>query len=51
MHQGKFRLDVRKNFVTGRVARHWNRLPREVMESPSLEVCKHLVDMALQNVV
>lgn len=39
-------MDLLKNFFTEGVIRHWNRLPRELVDSPSMEVFKERLDMA-----
>ncbi|KFP13533.1 hypothetical protein Z169_12522, partial [Egretta garzetta] len=51
LKQGRFSLDIRKKFFTMRVVKHWNRLPREVVEAPSLETFKARLDGALSNLI
>jgi len=41
----------RKKFFTMRVVKHWNGLPREVVEAPSLEAFEDTLDGALSNPV
>ncbi|KFV46824.1 hypothetical protein N328_02391, partial [Gavia stellata] len=49
LKEGGFRLAIRKQFFTMRVVRHWNRLPRDVVDAPSLDVFKVRLDGALNN--
>jgi len=51
LKQGRFRLDIRKKLFTMRVVKHWHRLPREVVEAPSLETFKTRLDRALSNLI
>ncbi|PKU46062.1 hypothetical protein llap_3631 [Limosa lapponica baueri] len=51
LEERRFRLDTRKKFFTARVVRHWNRLPREAVDVPSLEVFKARLDGALSNLL
>ncbi|KFR06440.1 hypothetical protein N306_04150, partial [Opisthocomus hoazin] len=51
LKEGRFILDIRKKFFTIRVVRHWNRLPREAVDVPSLEGFKARLAGALSNLV
>ena len=51
LEEDRFRLEIRKKFFTLRVVRHWNRLPRVVVDAPSLKAFKARLDGALSNLV
>ncbi|KFM04813.1 hypothetical protein AS27_09268, partial [Aptenodytes forsteri] len=47
----RFRLDLRKKLFTLRVVKHWHRLPRLVVDAPSLELFQVRLDGALSNLI
>ncbi|KFV88637.1 hypothetical protein N308_03532, partial [Struthio camelus australis] len=51
LNHRQFHLKLRKNFLTVRVTEHWHRLPREAVESPSLEIFKTHLDVILGNML
>ncbi|KFZ63260.1 hypothetical protein N321_02109, partial [Antrostomus carolinensis] len=51
LREGRFRLDIRRKFFSQRVVRHWNRLPGEAVDAPSLEAFKARLDGALGSLI
>ena len=44
-------MDLRREFFTQRVVMHWNRLPKEAVDAPSLQAFKARLDVALGSLV
>ena len=51
MRRGRFGLDMRRKFFTQKVVTHWNKLPKEAVDAPSLEALKARLDVALGSLV
>ena len=51
LKKGRFRLDIRKNSSTATVARHWHRLPRDVVDAPSLDTFRARLDWGLSTLI
>ena len=51
LHQERFILEIRKHFFSERVVRHWNRMPRELVELLSLDMFKESVEVVFWDMV
>jgi len=49
--RGRFHINIRKNFFMVSVTEHWNRLPKEILGSPSLETFKTCLDVFLCDLI
>jgi len=51
LKEGRFRVHIRKKFFTVRVVKHWNTLPKEVVDTPSLEPFEGQAGWGLSNLI
>jgi len=51
LRQGKFRLNISRKFSTQSMVKHWNRLPKEVVDAVPLDAFKTRLDVALGSLV
>jgi len=51
LRQGRFKLDIRRKFLTQRVVTHWNMLPMEVVDAPSKEAFNARLHVAMGSLV
>ncbi|KFU93307.1 hypothetical protein M959_09004, partial [Chaetura pelagica] len=51
LKEGRFRLVIRKKFFSVRMVRHWNKLPREAVDAPSLKEFRVRLDGVLRNLI
>lgn len=48
---GKLHLSITKNFFIVRFVKHWNRFPREAVQSPVLNISQTHLDPVLCNLL
>lgn len=47
LKMGRLRLDMKKKFFTGKVVKHWNKLPKDMVTTSTLEILRKRVDVVL----
>lgn len=51
LYRGRLKTDIRRRFFIGRVIKHWNRLPKVMVESPSMEMLRKKKKKSVKSVV